>query len=175
LPALKRYIVIAHWWLLRRRCGWSASATAAITLPGLASAVTLSGLAFATSTGSTTAAAEELKILDCNSQLAAFGAVLGLPTIESQSPLDKQGISLLTVLVDYLGSFAEHPAIDETGFVALGAVLALPAAIDGKAEVDHRGLVRRVRQLRIASQVANQHNFVKISHDKTLPSASIVR
>ncbi len=106
---LKRYIVIAHGRLLRR-CRRSSRGSAAITLAGLASA---------TSTGATTAttATEKLKILDRNSQLAAFRAVLGLPTIESQAPLDEQGISLLTVLVDNLGSLAEHPAVHETGFV----------------------------------------------------------
>jgi hypothetical protein len=100
--------------------------------------------------GAGTWAGYKLEVLDGHSQLAAFRAILGLPAIERQASFNKQGISLLTIFIDDLGSFAEHPAVNKAGFFPLAAVLADPPAIRGHAEINYRRLVRCIRQLGIA-------------------------
>jgi hypothetical protein len=125
LPVLKRYIIVT-WLLLRRGTRFAK------ILPGPACAATAASAAY------------KLKILNGDFQLAAFRTILGLPTIESQAPFDKQRISLLTVLVDNLGSPAEHRAVHETRLVSFGTILAFPLAIYGQPKVSYSRLVRRI-------------------------------
>src|SRR5687768_12782768 len=70
------------------------------------------------------AAADELKVLDHHGQLAAFAAaLLVLPAIELQPPLDEDGLALGEVLVDHLGGLGEGRAVNEGGFLAVLTVL----------------------------------------------------
>jgi hypothetical protein len=136
---LKRYIIFCRLRLL--------------AVAGIVRALAALARAGASAGASTTS--HKLEVLYRYSKLAAFRAVLGFPAIERQAPFYKQRISLLTILIDDLGSLTEHPAVNKAGFFPLAAVLASPPAIRGYSEIHHRRLVRRIGQLRVAGQIAH--------------------
>ena len=101
-------------------------------------------------------AGHKLKVLNCNPVPAALRAVLSSPRIERQSALDKDKSAFAEILIQVLRLSAERPAIDKTCIFPLAAVLARPPTIRSQTEIDHRGLVRRVRQLGIAGKITHQ-------------------
>jgi hypothetical protein len=110
------------------------------------------------------AGGQKLKVFNRNSVPAALRTVLSRPRIECQSSLDEYRPAFGEVLIHILSQPTERSAINKTRFLPLAAILTRPPAICRQSKINHRCLVWRIRQLRVASQIAHQQNFVKISH-----------
>ncbi len=105
------------------------------------------------------AAAEELDVVGHDLDRLALGAVLGVPLAPGQLALDADGAALGEVLGAVLGGPAPHRDVEVVRGV-LPLLAALDAVVDGDAERRHRGSGRRVPQLRVARQVADEDDAV---------------
>ena len=117
------------------------------------------------STLSIAASAYELEVFDDDFKLASLGAVLTFPLAEIEAAINVNGLAFGHVLIDHFASATKASAIDETGFVlGFTAVAIAPFEIDRQSKLADSRIGTRVGQLRVASQVAHQDDFVVTGH-----------
>ena len=88
---------------------------------------------------------QKLKVFNCHSVPAAFGAILSCPALKGQPAFDKYKSAFAKVLVYVLRLPTERSAIHKTGLLTLCAIRSRPSAIRRQAKVNYSRLARRIR------------------------------
>src|SRR5205807_9110792 len=122
-------------------------------------------------------AVEELHVVGVDlGPVALLTGVLVVPGAGLQPPLDVDETALLKVLATELGELAvalvpDHDVVVVGVLAALAAgVLAVP--VGGQSKLADRGAGRRVAQLRVARQPADEHHPIQRSRHQTSSSSS---
>jgi hypothetical protein len=145
--------------------GFSALWRAGLGLLGGRALVFFAGCGIAAAGGGAVAAAEELEVFHHDGQSASLAAALFVfPLIELEASFDINLLSLAALLVDDFAGSAEGGAIDEADLLAILAAGEFEFAIHRQAEFRHGRLAGEVFQLRIASQVSDQDDFIDVGH-----------
>src|SRR5690606_27156618 len=84
------------------------------------------------------------------------------PRIQSQPPVNQDGLALLEVLIDDLGGLAEGVAVDERDFLFQLPARVTPLPIDGEPELGDRGVVRGVPQLNVPRNPTAENDLVEV-------------
>lgn len=108
--------------------------------------------------------AKELEPLDEYTVLAPSHAVLAFPCVQLQAPFHQDGATLGHVLIERLSLLSIAAAVDETGLLALLAVLSAPAPVDRQTELHDRCLAGEVTHLRIACEISDQYYLIVVRH-----------
>src|SRR5690606_31103825 len=105
-------------------------------------------------------ASEELDALPFHARREPAVSVLVGPGVVDEAADDEPGVAPLQ-LAGGLGQLAPHVHVDVAGPLLVLASAAAEALVDGHAEPRHRAAVRRVAQLGVAGQVADDHHLVQ--------------
>ena len=122
----------------------------------------------------TSAPTDESKFLKDDTELAsALSGVFVLPLVELEAALNEDRPPFLHILAKRFGLFSEGVHIDESGLVLLLSFGVPPHAVDGEAQLGHRGALGGVAQFRIPGQVAHQDDFVEACHVGRLSGCAV--
>src|SRR6185436_10840170 len=116
-------------------------------------------------------AADELHVLGRHADLAHLLAVLGLPAVLLEAALDHHLPALLQVLGADLSRLPPRDLVDEGDFFdLLAGLLVRVLVVEGQRELADRRPLRRVPQLGVARQVAEQDDLIERRHESPLSS-----